>query len=214
MGLIANTDVAIYAHNNIFFSVHESDIPQKFEIITSDDLVTWIPMGIEQMAPIILYDWEERVLAVLVGPIEENTSPEGAVFPKSEIVDISNPDNITIFKKLHDLIFEPGYEGQGMIIDREITAAYQMDDTLFVRTIRTFEDGWFECEINVNLNAFDFRGKTIHETDDIYFEVPVKRVDGWKLYQFRKNATTVINPYEPGARKVVETLEPLKDIWQ
>jgi hypothetical protein len=213
MGLVPNTDVAIYAHNNMFFSVHETDIPQKFEIIRSEDLVTWIPTGIEQIAPIILYDWEGRVLAVLVSPIEENTSPEGAVFPKSEIVDISDADTITIFRKLPDLIFEPGYIGQGMIIDREITAAYQMDDTLFVRTIRAFEDGWFKCEHNLNLNNFGYRSKTIHDEGDIYFEVPIKRDDGWKLYQFRRSATTVIDPYEPGERKVVEILEPLKDIY-
>jgi hypothetical protein len=217
---IPNANVAIYRNKQgLYLSVRKEMFSKKYKIIQSSDLVNWIPVGIEQRAPIILFEKGGCVFALTGSAYEEDVNSDHINFQTSEILDISDINNITLYQKLDSLVLNPGngiFYGH-MTEDREIKGVYQLDDHLFIRTLRSFEDGWSNCEITININDFSFNSKSnkIPDAEDgMFFEQLVKVNDEWRLYVFKKNETCIIDPFISDGDNIVEISEPVKEIWE
>jgi hypothetical protein len=195
-----NTNIPICKNNDFYFAVHREKDNENFQIVKSNDLKTWEPAGFEQRAPIILFDRDNRVYAIMGSEFDGNAASEYIPSPTSEIVEIGTGENGLVTGKTSPMIFEPsnGKYFAHMTEDRDVKAVYIMDDFVFVRTSRVFEGGAADYEFLINTNDLSFSMKSGYNWDDpyvSYVELPVKRKDGWKLYRFMEDKTVVIDPF-------------------
>jgi hypothetical protein len=108
-----------------------------------------------------------------------------------------------------------------MTTDRDILAAYTMGDYLYVKTTRYYEDTMKNHEVFLNGIDFSFQeyeaippgypGNEDAEPETYFFERPVERNDGWRIYRFSYNGTFVIDPFT--GFQIVETLPAIRNPW-
>jgi hypothetical protein len=198
-----NTHVAIYRGEDCYLSIYDYITPQRYTIIKSKDLITWELTEIEHKGPILLFEKGSKVYA-LVG---------------SEILDVSNPDDVFMVEKLARpaLLPERGVSYAHSPYD-SIGICLVMDNFLFTKVARTIEYGHEEYFLLFNTSDYSFElfkmdiAEISSATAEPRLHIPkaVKREDGWKFYWFGKKETYVIDPFLPGGPKIIETLPPVE----
>jgi hypothetical protein len=136
----------------------------------------------------------------------------------SEVLDVSNPDDVFLVEKL---------SRSALLPDREISYSHSpydsigvcfvMDNFLFTRVGRTIEYGHEEYTLLFNISDYSFElfdMDIVEISSDVaepqpYTPKAVKREDGWKYYWFGTKVSYVIDPFLPGGPKIIETLPPV-----
>jgi hypothetical protein len=199
-----NTHVAIYRGEGCYLSIYSYNTSRRYTVIKSKDLLTWELTDVdEHRGPILLFEKETRIFA-LIG---------------SEVLDVSNPDNVFLVEKLPQPVLLPD---RGELFAHSsydsISGMYLvMDDFLFIRLYRATEFSNEEHFLLFNINDYSFEISKIDIAEiknvTTYLTKAVKREDGWKNYWFGIKVSYVIDPFLSGGPKIIETLPPVEAIF-
>jgi hypothetical protein len=198
-----NAAVSVYSGENGFLSVYyrTGQSPQYYYIIKSDDLISWERTEIEHFGPIVLFGRENKIYAI-VG---------------YNILDVTDPDNIALYKRMPHSIFLPDGEifDAHMTSDQSVIPIYEMDNYVFARIVRVFEAYTCHYYVIIDTNDFTFNLYDISTLQDDgfhYTEKVVKDETGWKLYRFTEDKTIVIDPFLNDGPGIINILPPVEGV--